>query len=231
MEETFAPALEVEITRRTVPGFAAAVAEPLAPDGAIAIIEAVRDALGWDRFYLAAHSMGARVAIRYTRRHQKRVERLALLDFLTAVRKKTRERYEKKMDRRQPTYSSCDGMVQRYHLQPRGTTISDESLRALGADSVTRLDNGRWTWKFDWRGFFMDYEPVWDEVSRIEAPCLIMRGEHSAVMTRPEFEKVLAVLREGCGVEIPGAYHHIPLDAPESVAAGLIDFSRVGSKP
>lgn len=211
-------------------------------------IESVRDALGWDRFYLVAHSMGARVAIRYTNLYQKRVERLALLDFLTSVRTKTapserrvegalprdsarsRERYAKRMDRRQPTYSSCDGMVERYHLQPRGTTISDESLRSLGERSVTRLDNGRWTWKFDWRGFFMDYEPVWDEMSTIEAPCLIMRGEHSTVMPRPEFEKALAAVREGRGIEIPGVYHHIPLDAPSVVAEGLLDFVSVGLK-
>ncbi len=187
-------------------------------------IEAVADALGWDRFYLVAHSMGARVAIRYASRYRKRVERLALLDFLTAIRTKSRERYDMKSNRRQPTYSSCDGMIERYHLQPRGTTISEDCLRKLAADSVTRLDNGRWTWKFDWRGFFMDYEPVWDEVSTIEAPCLIMRGEHSTVMTRPEFEKVLAAVRGGRGIEIPGAYHHIPLDAPRIVAEGLLDF-------
>ena len=42
-------------------------------------IESVRSRLGWDRFHLAAHSMGARAAIHYSVRNPARIEKLAAM--------------------------------------------------------------------------------------------------------------------------------------------------------
>jgi pimeloyl-ACP methyl ester carboxylesterase len=188
-------------------------------------IDAVRSYLGWEKFFLVGHSMGARACIHYAREYGQYLAKLAVLDFLTAVVRQSQEKYERKMKRRQPSYSSKEKMVSAYHLQPSGTTLSEEALRAIGGQSVRQLDNGRWTWKFDWRAFFFEYTPVWEDLSDIKVPCLVLRGEHSTVMNAEDFKKVLEALKDGHGQVISGTYHHIPLDAPETVAGVLSDFA------
>jgi len=187
-------------------------------------IDAVRAHFGWDRFFLAGHSMGARASIYYASRFPHRVKRLAALDFLTSISVKSHEKYERKMKRRQPTYSSKDRMIENFHLQPRGTLLSADELRKIAEMSVRTLDNGRFTWKFDWRAFFFEYSPIWEDTPAIDAPSLILRGEHSTVMSQEDFKKVLGALKNGTGTVLPGTYHHISLDAPEAVAAALCDF-------
>lgn len=189
-------------------------------------IEDARRAFGWNRFFLVGHSLGARACLHYAKRHAKRLDRLALLDFLTAVDARRHARYAGRMKRRQPTYSSAEPMVKAFHLQPRGTTLDRPGLRLLARQGVRRLASGRWTWKFDWRAFFFDYAPIWADLRGLDVPCLVMRGEHSAVMPRAQYEKTLKALRRAEGSEIPGAHHHLPLDAPEKVSSTLVEFGR-----
>ena len=50
---------------------------------------------------------------------------------------------------------------------------------------------------------------------------LIVRGEHSTIMTREVMDRIVAALPRGRGAEIAGAHHHIPLDTPETLAAAV----------
>jgi len=188
-------------------------------------IEHVRRHFGWNSFLLAGHSLGARVSLRYAREHSGRVERLMLLDFLAAVREENENKYELKMKRRQPTYADRDLMIRRFHLQPSGTRAPRELLDSIAANSVRQLENGRWSWKFDWRAFYMEYPAVWDEIAGFESPSLVLRGEKSTVMPRSAYDKVLDALPKGVGIEIPGAHHHVTLDAPMAVARHMLEFS------
>ena len=188
-------------------------------------IEHVRRHFGWNSFLLAGHSLGARVCVHYTLGHRGRVDRLILLDFLAAVREASDQKYEQKMKRRQPSYNDRARMVRNFHLQPPGTHASRETLNQIGEHSVRQLDNGRWSWKFDWRAFYMEYPPIWEEIKALDLPTLILRGEKSAVMPRSAYDKVLDELPKASGVEIAGAYHHITLDAPMSVARHMLEFS------
>src|SRR5688572_27900352 len=43
------------------------------PDELARDLETARSALGWERMYLCAHSMGARVAVSYAKRHPERL--------------------------------------------------------------------------------------------------------------------------------------------------------------
>ncbi|MDE2292920.1 MAG: alpha/beta fold hydrolase, partial [Elusimicrobia bacterium] len=59
-------------------------------------IDAVRRAMGWERFALAAHSLGARVALRYASQAPERLEAAAFLDFLAEARPGSHERYQRR---------------------------------------------------------------------------------------------------------------------------------------
>ncbi len=188
-------------------------------------IEHVRRHFGWNSFLLAGHSLGARVCVHYARNHHGRVKRLLLLDFLAAIRQAEDNKYERKMKRRQPTYANQERMIRNFHLQPAGTLASRATLDSIGENSVRQLENGRWTWKFDWRAFYMEYPPIWEELAGLELPILVLRGEKSAVMPRSAYDKVLDAIPNARGIEIRGAYHHITLDSPMSVARHMLEFS------
>lgn len=181
-------------------------------------IETARKALGWDRFILVGHSMGARIALDYAERHGDRLRGVSAIDFLPEFYSSRERSYEKTRSRPQPVYDSEETMLAKFRLQPPGTLLDEKGLRELGRHGV-RKGPGGWSWKFDWRSFLFPYGPVWDQLPNISVDALVMRGEHSTVMPREAMDKILAALPRGRGVEIAGAHHHIPLDKPAELAA------------
>ncbi len=199
---------------------------PWKPDGLYdaelfaADIERARAALGWERFVLAGHSLGGRVALDYARRSPERLIAVAAVDFLCEFYQSKARRFERTRTRSQPVYPDEASMVSRFRLQPPGTLLSSEELRALARHGV-KPGEGGWTWKFDWHAFRFDYRAVWPVLPGIKVPALIVRGEHSTVLSREEFARVVRELPGATGVDIPGAHHHVPLDAPQALAAAL----------
>ena len=187
-------------------------------------IETARAALGLERFLLVGHSMGARIALDYAERHGARLLGVVAIDFLPEFYSSRERSYEKTRARPQPMYSGPEPMIEKFRLQPPGTLLDAEGLRALGAKGVARRGEG-WTWKFDWRAFAFPYGPVWPQLPRVGPPALIVRGEHSTVMPREALERVVAGLPRGSGAEIAGAHHHATLDKPAEVARLVADFA------
>jgi pimeloyl-ACP methyl ester carboxylesterase len=183
-------------------------------------IETARAALGWDRFILVGHSMGARIALDYAERHGDRLRGVCAIDFLPEFYASRERKFSKTRARPQPVYEDEAAMLAKFRLQPPGTLLDEGGLRELGRHGVRRTPLG-WSWKFDWRSFSFPYGPVWPQLPGIRADALIVRGEHSTVMRREAFDKVVAGLPNGRGVEVAGAHHHIPLDAPAELAAAV----------
>lgn len=183
-------------------------------------IENARKALGWERFILVGHSMGARIALDYAERHGDRLRGVSAIDFLPDFYASRERKYEKTRSRPQPVYDNEEVMLSKFRLQPPGTLLDEKGLRELGRHGVRQTPLG-WSWKFDWRSFSFPYGPVWEQLAKISVPAMIMRGEHSPVMPRDSMDKVVAALPNGRGVEISGAHHHIPLDKPAELAAAV----------
>ena len=59
---------------------------------------------------------------------------------------------------------------------------------------------------------------------RIAAPTLIARAALSPVLPRELADQMRAAIGRAAIVEIPGAYHHLTLDAPGSFASALRRF-------
>jgi len=183
-------------------------------------IETARKSLGWERFILVGHSMGARIALDYAQRHGDRLRGVSAIDFLPEFYESRSRRHEKTRSRAQPVYDNEEVMLSKFRLQPPGTLLDEQGLRELGRHGVKKGPAG-WTWKFDWRSFSFPYGPVWEQLPNISVPAQIMRGEHSTVMPREVMDKVVAALPRGRGVEIAGAHHHVPLDKPAELAAAV----------
>ena len=187
-------------------------------------IETARKALGWERFILCGHSMGARIALTYAQRHPQRLRGVAAVDFLPEVHSNRPSRFKRASGRPQPVYTSEDDILSRFRLEPGGTSMSPEKVRALGREGVRREGEG-WTWKFDWRCLSLPIPPVWPQLAEIHVPSLMVRGELSAIIDPEDFARVIREVASSRGVTIAGAHHHVPLDAPAELAAAVAEFA------
>lgn len=183
-------------------------------------IETVRRAMGWERFVLVGHSMGARIALDYAERHGNRLRGVCAIDFLAEPHESSGRRREKVRGRAQPVYEDEETMLGKFRLQPPGTLLDENGLRELGRHGVRHTPAG-WSWKFDWRSFTFPYGPVWAQLPLIEPEALIVRGGLSSLMPLEVMDKVVAGLKRARGLEIPGAYHHVPLDKPMELSASI----------
>lgn len=187
-------------------------------------IEAARKHLGWEKFHIAAHSMGARAAIHYSVANPERIDKLAVLDFLIQGDPASYARFERRRRIRQPKYSDPEVMAERFHLQPDGTLLSKDELKEFARHGIRKGDNGFWSWKFDWQAFDMVYSPYWDELARLTTETFVIRGEMSTVLPRDSFDKTLKTVKNSRGAEISEAHHHVILDKPEESARLLLGF-------
>lgn len=188
-------------------------------------VETARQSLGWGKMALAAHSMGARIALDYAAHFPERVSALVVIDFLPELLgyEERSPRFERVRARRQPSYSDPEVMLKRFHLEPPGTLLDEKGLRAVGERCLRKTEKG-WSWKFDWRAFLTKYDPVWPLLPKISVPTLIVRGEHSTVLPRSAYDRLLKGLPGARGADIARSYHHVPLDCPAELAAEMKKF-------
>lgn len=167
------------------------------------------------RAVVIGHSMGGRVGTLAAARHPDAVHALVLVDAAVPLDSGTRL----PTVRPKRTYPSREAAQAAFHLLPRQPGPDATTLASLAHDSVVEDESGAWTWKFDPRV----YEDLRDEeterrIRDIACPVMAVHGEHS-VVTCPavaaEFERRLG--RYVPLVTIPGAHHHVPLDAPAAL--------------
>lgn len=126
-------------------------------------------------------------------------------------------------------YASREEILSRFRLLPGGSSAPPEVLRSIAEHSVRQLEDGSWTWRFDEEavahppdGKLLKGEDV--PLEKIEAPSLLVYGEHSVVMTAHEVGKVRERIPDAEAVMIPGSHHHITLDRPKEFAEALTAF-------
>lgn len=191
----------------------------------VADIEEARHALGWERMLLCGHSLGGRIALEYAARHPNRLIGMVAVDFLPEFYSVKSRKIQKTRSRSQPRYADREAMLRKFHLQPAGTLLTEEELRAV-AKTALRKDGDAYTWKFDWRAFLYSYGQIWPTLPEIKVPTLIVRGGKSTVMTHADYRRCLEGIAGAKGVEVPEAYHHVPLDTPKAMAEAIADFAQ-----
>ncbi|MDE2039405.1 MAG: alpha/beta hydrolase [Elusimicrobia bacterium] len=183
-------------------------------------IERARRALGWERFNLCGHSLGARLSLEYAARCPRPLSALALVDFLAEF---SGGRFSRPRLAPQPRYPSRAAILKRFRLQPDRTLLSASALAALGRLSIRR-EGRSFTWKYDWRCFRYRYDPIWPLLPRLPMPTLLIRGRESLVMSAQDLRRAQAALPQARALELPDAHHHAPLDAPAALSRALGDF-------
>jgi pimeloyl-ACP methyl ester carboxylesterase len=185
---------------------------------------AVLDALGWSRAVVVGHSMGGHNAMAFAAWHPDRVRGLCIADSRPAYPHERLQVMRRRGHRGPRRHESLEAAVASFRLLPPDTTAHPALLEHLAREGIVERE-GRHLYRFD-PACNGSRRPVdaWPLLSRITAPTLIVRGEHSPVLPRPMAEEVRARIAGARLVEIPGAYHHLVLDAPEAFTAALAEF-------
>jgi pimeloyl-ACP methyl ester carboxylesterase len=124
-----------------------------------------------------------------------------------------------------PTYDSLDAMGEAaIALSPNRSAAS---VRRGVRHNAKRLPDGRWGWRYDLFGGprpGMDFTRLWDDVSRIKQPAMLVLGGDSkfvAEADQAEMKRRIPSLR----VEIvPGSGHAVQSDQPLALARLIEDF-------
>jgi len=206
-------------------------------------VHAATEALGWARYGLLAHSMGAGVACLLAGAVPERVERLVLIEGLgplavppeeapTRLARSLAQRAgrEARAPKPHPDRSSAAA-----RLRQVNTGLSEEAARLLVARGTRELPDGGVTWRSDprLRGLSpmrTTEEHVLAFLGRIACPTLVVRGRGGYAFDPVALEARFRRLRDARLLELDGG-HHLHLEDPAAVAAAAGPFLTGAAAP
>lgn len=187
-------------------------------------LEALMDALGWRRMALAGHSMGGHNTMGFAAWHPERVSAAVIIDSRPALPPERMDRMRARGRRPPRLHPTVERAVQGFRLLPPDTTADPALLAHLARAGLAPRDGG-FKYRFD-PACYAARRPVdcWPLLPRITAPTLVVRGERSPILPREMAEQMRLAIPRASVLEIPGAYHHLVLDAPVAFSRALDAF-------
>lgn len=180
--------------------------------------------LGLRQPVLMGHSMGGHNALIYATQHAQDLAALVLVDTDAAYPETAVQFLRKLGEKPAQEFDSFVEAITRFQLLPRETFISTEKLRSLASFAFTERPNGKWTAKLDRRTLFrepIDGRPL---LARITCPTLIVRAQHSPLLSHDKLAKRVSCLPNGRWVEVKDTYHHVMLDNPDGLVQAVREF-------
>lgn len=180
---------------------------------------------------LVGHSMGGELAQRVAVHHPHLLEALVIVDsahgglpMMTRLMWRWKRR---KQGGTRPELDSPEALIARFRLSPPGHALSLQALAQLALKGAEQLPNGKWAFRFDpktriWRRRPGDFAKP--RLSAITMPTLLLRGEHSALVSARMARRMHRGIRGSVLRTIPHAYHHVPLDNPAATVAAISEF-------
>jgi pimeloyl-ACP methyl ester carboxylesterase len=179
-----------------------------------------------DRFALIGLSMGGLNSITYAARHPDRLTHLVSVDIRPAINAEKRpNRAQEKLTAEQghPAFESQEAA---YITRKLTHPITPEAIvRHHIKHQTKQREDGRWTFKHDPRvSYYWDAGNHWDDLARITAPTLIVRGGKSPVLPAETAEKMRIALSNGELVVIEESAHTVPEDRAEEFIEAVESF-------
>jgi pimeloyl-ACP methyl ester carboxylesterase len=199
-------------------------------------IEAFARALDLRSFVLMGLSMGGAAAYHYAATHPPELAHLVVVDVGPDVEAAGLQRIESRVQAAEPSYlfdSPEAALVLNRVTNPRA---DERELANNVRHNLMRTEDGRWTFRIDRRLLSLERmrsrpssDENWAAWRRVGVPTLVVRGELSDILSRETAEKMLRETQDGRLVEIPGAGHSVPQEAPRQfveLVGPLISTSR-----
>jgi pimeloyl-ACP methyl ester carboxylesterase len=190
----------------------------------VADLVGVADALGWERMTLVGHSMGGHNAMNFAASHADRLSALVIVDSRPSLPPDRLDRMHRRGHRGPRRHETLDAAVRSFRLLPRETVADPAFLEHLARQGIVERD-GRFMYRFD-PACNGQRRPTdnWPLLERIAAPTLLVRAEHSPVLTRDMAAEMVKRIPSVRLEEIAGVHHHLVLDAPAAFTAVLERF-------
>ena len=205
-----------------------------APDGDYSLekhqqdIEGFITAMDIAPLYLVGLSMGGQNSTVLTANHADWVQKLVIVDVGPEV--------QDEGIREIRSFTSLPDEVDSFEeFVERVTSYSNlrpvEQIRASLKNNVKQLPSGKWTWKTD--KALRDpsrtrerppTEYLWECVSKITCPTLIVRGGVSKVFAEETGKRMVAAMANARMVTIEKADHRVPGDNPVGFERALVGF-------
>ena len=130
-----------------------------------------------------------------------------------------------------PTYDSFESV---FEITMAASPLRTEpGVRRGLRHNTVRLPDGRWRWRYDLGGTaepsdaaraWIDFTPMWDDVSSITVPTMLMVGGESVFVLPEDIEEFRRRLPSVRVETVPGAGHAIQSDQPAAMVALVNDF-------
>ena len=179
----------------------------------------VFDECSLDGVTVAGHSLGGYVALLAATRSD-RIGAVLAADVKsdwTAADADLTERSRNASQRSEPTR---DGVVDRLVRSLQPITLAEHELETLAERSIEPVKDG---WRLRWDRRVLATEPVdpFDFLPAVRCRARVIAGAESEVMPPDSAERFAAAI-PGAALElVDGVGHHVELQAPERVAAGV----------
>ena len=202
------------------------------PDGSYSHVASSRDVfglvqhLGWDKFALMGLSLGGLVSLSVAAHEPERLSALVIIDVGPELNKVGVGRILN-FTQGPAELDSIDDFIKRaLEFNPRR---QPEQLRYSLTHNLRQLPNGKWTWKYDRRigkpggqgeePVPTRFDDMWEKVSRVQCPTLIVRGGNSDVLPEEVAQRMVDRIPTSRFVTVPDAGHTVPQDNPTGFLA------------
>jgi pimeloyl-ACP methyl ester carboxylesterase len=196
---------------------------------------AFADALGLRTFALVGLSMGGRVSMGFAGAHPARVERLVIVDIAPEIHPPGMTRIRSMIASAPETIESEEWAVETAMAANPRADVGE--LRHRIKHALKRAPDGTLTWKYARdvremmrRGGRREPLDLWERLTRITSPTLLVRGAESDVLSPELAQRVVAALPNGRLVEVAAAGHTVPGDRPSEFVEVVRRFLTPGAR-
>jgi len=233
----------IDLIAIDLPGHGRSVHLPPGADysfaGAMHNVLDVADALGWDRFALLGHSMGAGIASLLAAACPRRVDRLLAIEALGALPETPENTVPRLREavaatralpgKRLRTFADLEPAI-RARVTGKVVAVGEAAARLLVERGVRQVKGG-WEWSSDPRLTLptmvrMTEQQVRALIAGIECPTRVLYADPpQPYLPEPRRSEHVALLPRGERVVLSGS-HHLHMEHPAAVAAAIGDFLR-----
>ncbi len=190
-------------------------------------LEALIEAWGLNPAVLIGLSMGGMNAIAYAARHPDRVTHVIPVDIPPSLQRdpnSPQQQFSKRVaEQGHPTFEDHDAALK--WARTTNQTTPDAALRHRLSHLLKQLDDGKWTFRHDPRvGFHWSPTDLWDELPKIQAPVLIVRGGKSMVLAGKTADKMRDAFPNAELFTSGESGHTVPEDTPDLFIQAVGEF-------
>jgi len=199
-------------------------------DGA-ADLAGLVDALKLKNIILIGLSLGGLMSMLYAAENSESLSRLIIVDIGPELNMEGLAHIAKDLASEPECFASAEEAFSRLkQVQPLN---SDEVIRHQVAHALKRCEDKKLRFKYDPALCRLNLESpewLWGHLKRIKCPTLVIRAEHSDVLSEATARRMIALLPQGSLTEIPDTTHTLVGDNPEAFEQVVRKFLKPENK-